>query len=288
MWQIYVQADPDGSDAGGIAAWAGVFYNPDWPRYPMDIDPGDRVEIAGYLLDYNGKVNFNERHSPEPALQYTVTILEEGAGMPAPVLIPSIDDCDHFDETRATGGELYQAQWCRLEDVSIQSGSWAAGETVVVTDSSGKSLNVLLSERGDFDSYSAPQGTFTVTGVFDQEDPTSPYTGDYRLWVKSMGDVAAGWGPGDFDGNGVVGLGDFSLFSGKYGFASGGRGWNPAFDLEPNGAVGLGDFSLFAGLYGATYSYVLGATAASAPEPATSLVAGLLALILAVRLRSTP
>lgn len=32
MWQIYVQAESP--DQGGIAAWAGIFYNSSWPRYP--------------------------------------------------------------------------------------------------------------------------------------------------------------------------------------------------------------------------------------------------------------
>ncbi|HQH12052.1 MAG TPA: hypothetical protein PLS31_06435, partial [Candidatus Sumerlaeota bacterium] len=57
-WQIYVQAESP--DKGGIAAWAGTFYrNTPWPRYPLDINAGDRVRIEGFLMNTRGKVNIN-------------------------------------------------------------------------------------------------------------------------------------------------------------------------------------------------------------------------------------
>jgi hypothetical protein len=102
----------------------------------------------------------------------------------------------------------------------------------------------------------------------------------YHNWDQSAGwggtlvtGSAAIWAPGlaDFDENAAVGLGDFSLFAGKYGTTPGGAGWDADFDLDRNDAVGLGDFSLFAGLYGTTYAY--GGPGApvtgSVPEPAT-------------------
>jgi hypothetical protein len=188
MWQVYVQAeDPD---RGGIAAWAGIFYNSNWPRYPEDIEPGDRIRISGYVVDHRGKVNINERHSAAPELQFTVTVLEEDAGMPAPIVIPSVSDCNYFDESRMGGGEYYQSQWVRLNDIQIVSGTWAAGETLVVSDVTGATVSMLLSSEGDFDDYSAPAGVFDATGIFDQEDESSPYTEAYRLWVKNAGHIS--------------------------------------------------------------------------------------------------
>jgi hypothetical protein len=107
----------------------------------------------------------------------------------------------------------------------------------------------------------------------------------YHNWDQSAGwsgmlvnSGAALWapGPGDFDDNAAVGLGDFSLFAGKYGKTPGDVGWDANVDIDRNGAIGLGDFSLFAGLYGTTYTYGgPGAPVTSVPEPATL---GLLAI----------
>ncbi len=187
MWQIYIQAEAP--DQGGIAAWAGIFYNSNWPRYPETIEPGDRVEITGYVSNVNGKVNINERHSAAPELQFQVTLLQEDVGMPAPVVIPNIAACNFFDETRATGGEKYQAQWAQMNDIEIVSGTWGAGQTLIVGDISGATMALLLSARGDFDSFIEPSGEFDPVGIFDQEDAALPYHENYRLWVKDYADL---------------------------------------------------------------------------------------------------
>lgn len=189
MWQVYVQGESP--DAGGIAAWQGAWFNPPgwpWPPFP-NVVAGDRIRIEGLIADHNGKVNINARHSSDPGMQFAVTVLQAGVGMPEPQEIADIAACDFFDQTRATGGEQYQAQWCQLNDVWITSGTWGAGQTVTVTDASGQTLDLLLSGPGDFDSHSEPNGPFRVVGVFDQEDDTSPYHGAYRLWVKNYADL---------------------------------------------------------------------------------------------------
>jgi len=187
QWQVYVQAESP--DQGGIAAWAGIFYNPAWPRFPSDIQAGDRVQINGFIEDHNGKVNLTERHSAAPGMQFTVTKLASNAGMPVPAAIPSIAACNFFDQTRAAGGEKYQAQWCKLSKVRIASGDWGAGKSLVITDDSAATITLLLSSEGDFNSHQAPAQSFSVTGIFDQEDPDFPYTGAYRLWVKKYSDI---------------------------------------------------------------------------------------------------
>ncbi len=192
MWQVYVQGEAP--DAGGIAAWHGVWFNPPgwpWPPFP-DVQPGDRIRIEALVADHNGKVNINSRHSSDPSMQFDVTVLEAGVGMPAAQLIPDISACDYFDQTRAGGGERYQAQWCQLNDVSIVSGTWAPGETLTISDASGHEIAMLLSGPGDFGDYPMPAGTFNVRAIFDQEDPTAPTTGDYRVWVKGFEGVRFG------------------------------------------------------------------------------------------------
>lgn len=186
QWQVYVQGEAPQS--GGIAAWAGIFYNSDWPRYPADIEPGDRVRIEGYAEFHAGKTNLNERHSAAPDLALTVTILQKGAGMPEPELIDSIADCVGFDATRETGGEHYQGRWVELRNVRISEGTWGNGQSLVLTDDSAATLTLLLSSRGDFDDYSIPTKPFNVRGIFDQEDADAPYTGAYRLWTRTVDD----------------------------------------------------------------------------------------------------
>ena len=188
QWQIYVQAEAP--DQGGIAAWAGTFYrSTPWPRYPLDIEAGDRVRVDGFIMDARGKVNINERHSPDPSITFTVTKLASGVIMPAPQEITNLADCNYFDETRAGGGEKYQAQWVKLARVHIASGTWGNKKSLVVMDDAGSTLTMFLSEMGDFDSHSAPIGNFQVTGIFDQEDLAAPYTDSYRLWIKKYSDI---------------------------------------------------------------------------------------------------
>ena len=188
MYTIFIQGEE--GDPGGIQVWAGIFYNPDWPRYP-EVRAGDRVRVEGFVADHRGKTNINERHSASSDMDFTVTVLEADVGMPAPTIITNIGSCNYFDQTRAGGGELYQATWCQVGDVWIHSmpDGWGAGKTILVTDNGTDTLPVLLSGMGDFDSYSAPTGVFSVTGIFDQEDDTFPFTGGYRLWIKNYEDL---------------------------------------------------------------------------------------------------
>lgn len=181
MYTIFLQ---DGT--GGLQVWAGSWWYGDlWrPAEYINVEAGDRVRVEGFLANHNGKVFINDRHSSAPEIRFFVTIVEKGAGMPEPKRIPSISACNYFDASRAGGGERYQTQWCRLNNVEIASGVWGNGQELTISDGTGE-LTMLLSGQGDFDSYSAPTGKFDVIGIFDQEDTELPYHESYRIWVKS-------------------------------------------------------------------------------------------------------
>jgi len=192
MYSIWVQ--DDNAEKGGIQCWAGAGYwwdtEPVWRTWP-DIDAGSRVEVTGWLADYNGKVFINDRHDCE--LMWTVTVLGS-PGMPAAEVIPNIADANYFDQTRAVGGERWQTRWVEFEDVQIVGGAenWGTGGEVIISDTNGDdNLVMKLSVMGDFDSTTAPAGTFDVVGVFDQEDTDgdADYHDGYRLWVKNSGDI---------------------------------------------------------------------------------------------------
>ncbi|MGC8863746.1 MAG: hypothetical protein ACP5R5_13365, partial [Armatimonadota bacterium] len=109
-------------------------------------------------------------------------------GLPDPVLIPSVSNCNYFDQTRAGGGEFYQTRYVMLHGVDVVSGSWANNSLLTVADDTG-SVGMLLAAMGDFTGQSKPDGKLNVVGIFDQEDTTSPYTSGYRVWVKKQADV---------------------------------------------------------------------------------------------------
>jgi len=192
-YTLFVQDDT--SDRGGIQAWAGSWFygDPMWTDLRqsdyINVSAGDRVRITGFIADAGrGKVVINHRHSNSPNLVFTVEVLGH-PGLPDPVLIPSVSQCNYFDQTRSGGGEFYQTRYAMLHGVDVTSGNWANNSMLTVADESG-SVGMLLSARGDFSGQSKPDGKLNVVGIFDQEDTTSPYTENYRLWVKKQSDVA--------------------------------------------------------------------------------------------------
>jgi hypothetical protein len=179
MYTIFLQ-----DETGGLQVWAGRWWYPEWPAPEyIPVEAGDRVRVEGFLANHNGKVFINDRHSSAPIIRFIVTIMAKGVGMPEAKVIPTVSACNDFDQTRAGGGEKYQTQWCRLNNVEIVGGTWANGEELTISDGTGE-LTMLLSSEGDFDGYPAPTGSFDVIGIFDQEDPEEPYHDNYRIWVK--------------------------------------------------------------------------------------------------------
>lgn len=214
MWQVYVQSDTQApvGNYGGIAVFAGKFYNPDWPRYPF-ISAGDRIRVEGWIIDYNGKVNLNERHSTLGVFE--VTVLQEDAGLPQPQVIPSVADAVYFDATRTGGGEYYQGQLVRLHDLVMVEGTWQADGEVTVTDGTA-TMTLKLGRLFDTNIQPRPTTRFSATGIWDQEDETFPHTGDYRLWVMGTEDIRVHTLQADLNNDGAVEWADFGIFAGQW------------------------------------------------------------------------
>ena len=67
--------------------------------------------------------------------------------------------------------------------------------------------------------------------------------------VEYIGEVVSTCS-GDFDGDGVVDLGDFGLFGSVFGTSSGDDLWDPRADFNGDGDIDLGDFGAFAQDFG--------------------------------------
>jgi hypothetical protein len=127
--------------------------------------------------------------------------------------------------------------------------------------------------------------TITIPGYGDVTVDVA-VEGSFYLVDEARGKVWFVPEAGDFEPNGVVGLGDFSLFGGMYATGAADPDWNPIYDLDGNGFVGLGDFSLFAGLYGTTYADDGYVGAGPVPEPAALVLTAWGALALMRRRRN--
>jgi len=219
QWQMYIQGE--GDDHAGTAVWFGQNYSmvsssDDYTEeefleelYRINRDPqtgycfnvGDRVRVTGWYKFYKGKANVNEMHEKDPFHDFTIELIEAGAGLPQAeaVTLSQLKDANGFifDPNRLSGCEYYQGRRIRLEDVTvIDPENWGAGRTITVADPNGTTFPVLLGIGEGFTRYVCPTGQIDVIGILDQE--SSGYavcTDGYRLWVTN------------YDGNGLV-LGD--------------------------------------------------------------------------------
>ncbi len=268
QWQIFVQGE--GDDHAGTAVWIGQKYSrmgdidytaEEWAaemqrlNYPAGhhLRMGDRVRVTGYALGYNGKTNINERHSSSPMLDFHVEYLGDSPGLPEPEVITLADvkdaaNLDIFDPTRLTGGEYYQARLVRINDVQILSGTWGPGQTLTVTDTTGRTLPVVLGRNPAFAQPSNLQATFDVVGIFNQE---GAYTSGYRLWVMGYDGSADLLGfaelkAGDINRDGYVNAIDLLTLASAFPSASGDPRYNEACDLNNDGAVNAIDLLMLA------------------------------------------
>lgn len=195
MYALFAQ--DDASERGGMEIWAGNFgwYQPPVVWRPAQYVPfaaGDRVRVRGFLGNHNGKVFINDRHQNDLDVCFTVEVIGH-PGLPAPELIPSIANCNYFDQTRNDGGERYQTRWTILHGVEITSGTWANNQTLTITDATG-ATKLFLPPMGNFTGSQQPTGKISIVGIYDQEDPGSgsppQYHGNYRMILKNTGDVA--------------------------------------------------------------------------------------------------
>ncbi|MGE5293692.1 MAG: hypothetical protein ACM3VT_02580, partial [Solirubrobacterales bacterium] len=215
QWQLFFQGE--GDDHAGTAVFmaqrydnlpwveTGGYSNEEWIAEMARLNaarfaPGDRIRVTGYFLSYKGKCNINEQHNKHADHDFTIELLERGAGLPKPEAVSLSELKDEqdqfvFDPARLVGGEYYQGRLIKIEDVNVvDPNGWKPDGELIVTD--GRRMLPIRLGRGN----GIYPGSFNLTqpcdviGILDQEDDDGNklFTSGYRLYVVN------------YDGNGQV------------------------------------------------------------------------------------
>lgn len=223
QWQIFLQGE--GDDTSGTSLWAGKGYQSSiWEDELARLNisgfrQGDRIRVTGYAMALGGKANINERHSAASEMNFTVTLLQSGVGLPAPELT-TVAEMNEFDSTRQTGGERYQNRRIRLEHVSLDSGSteWGSNTYATIVDpiDPNETLPLRLCNV-DFGTQ-LPGTWFNIVGLGNQEpifddDGLVAGTGlvdGYEVWVTQACGIQV---PGDCNLDGTVDGADIAIMA---------------------------------------------------------------------------
>ena len=112
---------------------------------------------------------------------------------------------------------------------TVTAGEGTLSVETTMTDSTGRASSVLTLGRDPGMNIV----TVTAAGI---ERP-----------VTFVGEALA---TPDFDGNGVVGFGDFVRFAAQFGLSQGDAGYDTRYDLDRDRTIGFGDFVIFANAFG--------------------------------------
>jgi hypothetical protein len=225
QWQVFVQTVSSG-DRGGVEVWMAQDYgNLPWEPHDgsdsytddawtaevnrVSHDPatgytfhkGDLVTVtANGSLFYGGMQNINEKHSIDPAYDFTISLVSSNYGLPAPevislasVISTNLSPTGHydiFDPTRATGGEHWQGMHVRINGLTlVTTDGWNTNSDwdsryCTATDGEGRQFPLI---HPLYDLGPAPTNQFDATGVFLQESGSgTDGTFGYELFVQEI------------------------------------------------------------------------------------------------------
>ncbi len=221
QWQIFIQSI-DSADQGGTACWMGQNYaimpwlftdeasytDAEWQAEldRLNHDPvtehrfrkGDLVQVtASHTGFYGGKTNINEGHDNDSDANFQITLIEAGHGLPTPTVVTlselkDASDQAIFDATRQTGGERFQGELIRINDVTLTDtagwGQEAWDERLCeITDASGRTLTLRMPRGSVVDFGPAPVDEFDVIGILNQESGSRMQGMDgYELFVTAV------------------------------------------------------------------------------------------------------
>jgi len=174
---------------------------------------GDLVEVVAQIGGvFGGKTNINEMHLKDADKDWTMTLITAGHGLPAPEVIgplsaldvaPTVPGYDAsypwFDQGRQSGAEHYQGRRVRIDGLSLTgtTAGWGAeawaDRVCTATDGDGREIRLRLPRFSELGPGTAPTGTFSAVGIFNQETGSMTEGRDgYELFVTEIVPEPAG------------------------------------------------------------------------------------------------
>jgi hypothetical protein len=147
---------------------------------PPNVVTGDSVIVVGTVSNYAGKTEISGPVGSPP----TVTVVSSGH-----VVTPGLATTGGL----ATAGEPYESCLFTINCVTIVSGTWPSTRVdanIVINDGTGN-VTMRLDKDTNCWTIPAPTSPFTVTGIGDQYDTTSPYTTGWQIKPRGPFDIGA-------------------------------------------------------------------------------------------------
>jgi hypothetical protein len=147
---------------------------------PPNVVTGDSVMVVGTVANYNGKTEIAGPIGSPPV----VTVISSGHTVTPGLATTGV---------LATAGEPYESCLFTINCVSIVSGTWPVTRVdanIVINDGTGN-VTMRLDKDTDCWTIPAPTSPFTVTGIGDQFDTSSPYTTGWQIKPRGPSDIGA-------------------------------------------------------------------------------------------------
>lgn len=198
---------------------------------------GHTIDLSGFLENYNGMLE----------LQPPFALVDHGlTGIPAPVHTIGLDWQDGSLAAESMEAEFAWIARVRFQDAGLLEGL----RNYLATDDAGQTwltLRVSTSAQ-DLVGMPIPTGFVNVRGMFNQYDPTPPYTDGYQMLLRDRADISP-YLPGDANFNCATDLSDLAIVLAHFGAAS---GTAPADgDFDGDGDVDLSDLAVLLANFGA-------------------------------------
>jgi hypothetical protein len=137
---------------------------------------GNRYAVVGTVAQFNGLVQLS--------LSDANLVFDLGfAGDPIPVAVGAAE----FN----ANGVIYQSRVVRIENLSYVSGTWAAGQNVILQDSQANQVTVRI-QSGSTATTAPSTYPVSITGIAGQFDSESPFDTGFQVQPRDQADVVSG------------------------------------------------------------------------------------------------
>lgn len=157
-------------NTGNIAAFASTLLD--------DVLVGDSIEVTGPLFNYNALLEISPASS--------VTVLNSGNALPAPISVTTVSGYTEFYEAK-----LVKVSAALFTDIGTFSTA-GSGTNYDITDAAG-TAQVRVVTATNIDGTPIPTDEVSVTGIMSQFAPGG--TGGYQLLPRNLVDISTGGNP---------------------------------------------------------------------------------------------